>query len=287
MTEPKGKTNMQLYNEALALRDEEAAKCKAMPDFNKDGKTPNKLKAKKKEKIAAIDAEIERLEPIKNEEQLSETCKKYLVALWAGMRYKRRKEIVNKYILKGLEVEENSITALYNITGGVYFKNEEHFKNEYIQGTPDIVEEDEVIDIKSSWDISSFLARTVEDIDPMYYWQGQGYMALTARANFRLTYILINTPDALIEQEKRSLMYKFGKGAEFAEEYHKACEELERNMIFDDIPLEERMIAKYFERNDMDIQRLYRRIEKCRQWLNGYDAEQEKRFEFNRSLKAA
>ena len=142
-------------------------------------------------------------------EELSETCKTYLTEVYVNERFKRRKEISNRYIEKGLAVEEDSITLYSRVKKVPFFKNEQRFSNDYIIGTPDHVGEF-VLDIKSSWDIFTFTNTTREDLNKNYYWQLQGYMALTGKREARLAYCLVDTPDQLIEDEKRKLAWKMG-----------------------------------------------------------------------------
>ncbi len=67
--------------------------------------------------------------------------------------------------------------------GEIVFKNEEMFTNEYIKGTPDLLIKDDsgavinVPDIKSSWDIHTFMNAKMDDISKEYYWQGQAEQA--------------------------------------------------------------------------------------------------------------
>jgi hypothetical protein len=47
-----------------------------------------------------------------------------------------------------------------------------------------------------------------------------------------------------------------------SDEFIKACEELDKAMTYDDIPLSERMIEFEVTRNNDDIQALYDRVKK-------------------------
>lgn len=205
-------------------------------------------------------------EPRSKSEVLSETTKTHLIDVFVSNKYGRKTDIQNKYITKGLEVEEDSLTIYSRYKKQFYVKNEKHFENSYIKGTPDIVT-DKVIDIKSSYDIFTFF-RNIGKLNKMYYWQLQGYMALTGTHEAVLAYCLTDTPDALINDEKRRLMWKMGALTEESPDYKEACEELERLLTYPDIPLEERVIEQTFTRNDDDINRLYNRIEHSRAWMN-------------------
>lgn len=115
--------------------------------------------------------------------------------------YGYTKEIDSKYIDKGNFVEEDAINYYADYKGDMYFKNEEHFENEYFTGTPDILLADRVVDIKCSWDCYTFplFDEKIPNMD--YYAQLQGYMYLTGRKHATLAYILMDTPDYIEETE--------------------------------------------------------------------------------------
>lgn len=104
-------------------------------------------------------------------EPLSETTKTYLLEWWVGEKYGRTKDVSNKYIEKGLAVEEDSITLLSLTDRAMYLKNEKYYSDEHLTGTPDIVTADEVIDIKSAWDIWTFHKSKFGPITKAYWWQ--------------------------------------------------------------------------------------------------------------------
>lgn len=214
------------------------------------------------------------VEPKTKSELIAQGVKTHLVDVFVSYKYGRKTEINTKYINKGLQVEEDSITLYSRAKKTFLKKNEVTLSNEFICGTPDlylgksIEEAEEIIDIKSSWDIFTFFRAKNNPLNKMYYWQLQSYMALTGAKKSKLVYCLIDTPHAMIEDEKYKLRYKMGVIDPNNEDYINACNELERSMIYDDIPLTE----KYFEievlRCDEDIERLYSRITTCREWMN-------------------
>ena len=218
-------------------------------------------------------------DPRSKSETLSETTKTHLVEVYVREVHGREKEITTKYMEKGLSVEEDSITLYSRFNKKFYSKNEERLKNSFVIGTPDLFEGDSIetashiIDIKSSWDIFTFYAVRGTAINKNYYWQLQGYMDLTGAKTATLAYCLVNTPDTLIEDEKRKLQWKMGiidpTGNDL---YEEACAKIEKSMIFDDVPLERRVFEFKIERNDEDIMRMHKRVEECRQWLQQFDA---------------
>jgi hypothetical protein len=210
---------------------------------------------------------------------LSESCKTHLIDVYISNKYGRNTDIQNKYVQKGLMAEEDSIT-LYSRVKKTYFKkNEEHLSNEWIKGTPDIYKgteirkADKIIDTKTSWDIFTFLRNKAKPLDKGYYWQGQGYMDLTGAKEMEVAFCLVNTPEILLNDEKRKLMWKMGVATDQNDLYLEACEELERLALYDDIPMSERLISFEFTRNDEDIEMMHRRVERARIFLSEFDFE--------------
>lgn len=212
--------------------------------------------------------------PPKSGTGLSETCKKHLVEVFVNEKYGREKDVQTKHMLKGLMVEEDAITLYSRVRKRMYKKNLETLSNDFIKGTPDLYEGESVrkaetiLDIKSSWDIFTFFNSTSVSLNKDYYWQLQGYMALTGAISSRLAYCLINTPDVFISDEKRRLMYKMNVFNEDNADYQLACSELDTLMIYDDIPFKERTLEIIIDRADFDIKKIYDRVKECREYMN-------------------
>ncbi len=206
--------------------------------------------------------------------KLSETCKAQLFESYVTAKYGREPEVQNKYILKGLMVEDESLKLYNRLKRTPVKKNDFIIENKYIKGQPalftgeDIIHADTVILLKSSWDIFTFFRTGAEKLNQQYYWQLQGYMALTGARKGLLVHCLVNTPDVLIDDEKRRLLWKMGIYNDANKTYQRGCNELEKTMRFDDIPVEERINETTIDRSDDNIERLYRRIVECRTFMN-------------------
>jgi hypothetical protein len=204
---------------------------------------------------------------------LSETTKSYLIDLYVQEKFGREQDIFSKYITKGLMVEEDAITLYSRVKKTFHAKNELKLENDFIKGTPDLYSGEtiqnatEVIDIKSSWDIFTFYRNFVKDVPAAYYWQLQGYMALTGAKVSRLAFCLVDTPDVMINDEKRKLMWKMGVATDMDDAYIEAAEQLDRLMKYSDIPMQQRVCEFVIERNDADIERLYAKVSKAREYL--------------------
>ncbi len=136
-------------------------------------------------------------------ESLSETAKTFLVTWYKEKLYSRRKEIQSKYMTKGNTCEDGSIAYINGLYKTDYAKNEQYYNSDYINGTPDILTEDTVLDIKNSWDFTTFplFSKSLPNKD--YMWQVQGYMMLTGKRKGGIIYTLMDLPDDQIEAEYR------------------------------------------------------------------------------------
>lgn len=210
------------------------------------------------------------VEPRIKSETLSETTKKYLTDVLVKYKYGREKNITNKYIQKGRMSEEDSLTLLSRVNKTMYLKNEKYYHNDFVCGTPDILTDQAgeltVIDIKTSWDIWTFMHSKTESLNKNYYWQLQVYMALTGAKKAYLSYCLVDTPEVLINDAKRKFMWNAGILDEnvITDE---VFEQIEKNCIFSDIPIHERVHTIEIQYNQADIDRLYMRVEECREYI--------------------
>ena len=62
-------------------------------------------------------------------------------------------------------------------------------------GTPDIITEDSIRDVKNSWDYSTFPLFENKLPNDDYWWQLQVYMILTGKHEGSVDYMLMNTPN--------------------------------------------------------------------------------------------
>jgi len=142
-------------------------------------------------------------------EALSQTAKSYIIQKAKEDFFEYRSELNSKYITKGLAQEQDSIDLLNLVRLEDYKKYEHRAKNEWITGSCDIITENLIIDIKTSWSLDTFPATTYElkDISD-YEWQGRAYMWLYDRPRFELCYVMVSTaPELLGEYENGALHY--------------------------------------------------------------------------------
>lgn len=207
-------------------------------------------------------------EPKEKKELLSVTCKDELTKMYIQHKYGRSKHITSKYLEKGTVQEEESITLYSRFKKDFFQNNKARMTNEYLTGEWDIFKNSKVTDIKTSWDIFSFFKSKSEKIDKKYYFQLHGYAALLKAEKASLVYCLVNTPENLIESEKKSIWWKMGCPNEDSLELQAAYAEIEQNSNFEDIPIKERVIEHEIIIDQAVIQSIYDRIELCRKWMN-------------------
>ena len=255
MTDPPGKTPLQNWQDACKLLGEEMEKYSAMPDKNM------KSAQNKWAKIEQVRAKIQELELTKDNELLSDGCKSYLTNLYGWNKYKKWSAATgegNNSGKKGVMVEDDSILLINQLDGKSYKKNTELMKNDFLIGIPDVITDDYVIDVKSSWNMDTFIVGLTKELPDKYFWQIQGYMSLTGASKGEISYCLISTPEALILNE---IEKSKANGKEWT------AEEIRTNLTFDDIPIEERRIKIVVERDDDAIARFQKRMVACREYL--------------------
>ena len=228
---------------------------------------------------------------------LSETCKAALLEVYIQKKYKRYKQMSNKFIEKGLAVENDAIDMWRRERKQIVFKNEQNFINEFVTGTPDLLVIDDndkclnVPDIKSSWDIHTFMDAKMNELSKDYYWQGQAYIWLTGAPIATFCFVLVNAPEQMINDEKYRLSRRMNLiDPQGNPEFIKKAQQIERAMIYDmpeylsanggagletdihewtyDIPVQERIHEKVVEFDEAAIAKLQERVPMWREYLN-------------------
>lgn len=194
--------------------------------------------------------------------KLSTGAKTYLEKLFKEEYFGKKTDISSKFMEKGNEVEEKSITLYSKVTGTFFVKNKEHFENDYLTGTPDMIK-DKVPDIKSSWNLETFPMFDTELKNDLYYWQVMAYMELTGVHKGEVVYCLVDTPDHLIQDEIRRQAWLNGYidiPAEFESE-------IIDKMTFSDIPEKYRVKAFEVVYDKKTVKQMYAMIKLARNYM--------------------
>lgn len=178
--------------------------------------------------------------------ELPETAKTYLVE-WVTNSFE---DVQSKYMTKGILMENEAIDFMATQLGlGIAEKNINIFSNDYLVGTPDVITEDLVIDLKCSWNQKT-LNESALKLNKDYEWQLRAYMMLTNIDNSILFYALMDTPSEA----------NYGKAVSFSHLSEK-----------------ERWTAFKITRDLAIEQEIIDRVLLCRKWLDEYETEIKKK----------
>ena len=195
--------------------------------------------------------------PRSKTELLSKTTITYMDKYRKEELYGRREEITSKQMDKGIQMEAEAIElAARYYNWGMVFKNEKELHNDFMTGTPDVILSDTVIDIKCPWSCFTFPLFDQEP-DKNYWWQLQGYMALTGLEKAKLVYCLMDLPEDLLESE----IYYAQKRNVFSIE-----EEVRAYHTYSNLPDKMRIKSFDIARDQAAIDSIYTRVEECREY---------------------
>ena len=181
----------------------------------------------------------------KDELKLGATMTTYLKKYYAEQKSGVREEIRSKYFDKGNMCENDAIDITAERLGlGILEKNQVHFNDGYFQGTPDVYTNDLVIDVKCSWDYTTFLDAVTSSINKDYESQLQVYMHLLGLKKAKLVYVMLDTPAE----------------ANYGED-----------VFYSHLPIEKRFFAFDLEYNESMILAMQDKVLNCRTFLNDYD----------------
>lgn len=197
----------------------------------------------------------------------------------------RYKEVKSKYLDKGILNEESAIELVNKSYHTNFIKNSIRLHNEHITGECDILSEDEIADVKCSWDRFTFEESRLSDD---YEWQLRGYMELYNKPKARVIYCLTDAPDHMILKELESASYKYnGDLPDFIgiriiinmifdlDNFHRFLEQAPINLEavkkqinnFIHIPIERRVHQVSFDRDSKKKDFIYGRIDEARTFL--------------------
>lgn len=213
----------------------------------------------------------------KDKKGLGQVCQKELIKIYNQVKYGRKKDITTKQMDKGKWCEEAAITLVCRVEKQLYEKNQEQLENEWFTGHPDIFlgesiqKADQVHDIKCSWEMDTFTPKLLEPVDKGYEAQLNAYYSLTGAESGSLMYCLVSAPSQIVEQEKKSLLWRMDVATELNPDYIESAAELEHLMVFEDIDIYERVIKLPVPRNEELIEKMQSKVPIFREWLCNFE----------------
>lgn len=132
-------------------------------------------------------------EPRNKSEVLSETTKSYLKEWLIEQTYGYKNIVSNKYMERGIAEEDKAIDKAIELLDLPFvIKNKDFFEDDYFTGTPDLILDNCVLDIKTSWSCFTFPLFEFEIPNKDYFYQLQVYMHLLNVTKAKLVYVLLD-----------------------------------------------------------------------------------------------
>lgn len=208
--------------------------------------------------------------------RLSETVKTELVKIYSFEMF--GKQSVSKgndnplALDKGKFAESESISLLSKIDGVEYEKNTELFENKYFKGVPDIIVRKngkvvKIIEIKTAYDMPSFIKSFYSNEPPTNIWQTMGYMDILSCKDAEIVHCLVDMPKSMIDQEILKLQEKLFISNTEPLLIKESEDRLVNNMTFSDIPMELRFFRRKVVFNKLSMKDAKSRVKKARVWL--------------------
>ena len=197
----------------------------------------------------------------KGDGALSATCKTHLKKWLIRELTGKRVDFKSKPTDKGNAVEDDAIVyaSCHIPEMGLCCKNETRFANQWMAGTPDVLNGDLVIDLKCSLSAETFPMFEDELPESDYAWQVLGYMSLTNARRGAVVYALMSMPEDMIEREAR---YKLGQF--YTRDQYEA---FAANYQYDDLPPAMRLKKYPVEYDEEKVQAIANRVVECRNYV--------------------
>jgi hypothetical protein len=211
-----------------------------------------------------------------NDPELSAGAMKYLLRRYAWEKYHKKVAatgFAHSAVVKGNELEALAIKAVSELDGIDYAKCMVGRKNDYLQGRCDVhhPESGKIIDVKTVWSVNTFLPTLTHKLEQKYLYQMQGYMELYDVEEAHVCYVLLNTPPYLVDREAARYTERYVFGEITRERYEEEMERLDLSFNYDKIPQRRRVIRHIVKRDPGILQRIYSRVNRCREWLNDFE----------------
>ena len=203
-------------------------------------------------------------EPRAKKDIISATCEGYLQDWYLEQKWGIKNGFYSKYTDKGISTEEDAILMYNRVFNANCVKNDEWFEDEYCTGTPDIILDDEILDIKNSFSAKTFPFFEKELPSKNYLYQLQTYMRLTGKSKAKIVYCLLDTPEDIIEREAKSIMYKENLPDDF---YDIILEEIREQHTYGHIPEANRIRVFNVLRDDAIIDIIEEKVKICREFI--------------------
>jgi hypothetical protein len=180
---------------------------------------------------------------------------------------------VNPAVEKGNMAEPESIRFLSKIDKTHYVKNEQFFENKWFKGIPDIVlwnwkgKVERIIEVKTSYDLPSFIMSMIKPELPKNLFEVMGYMDMTGCRKAEIVHVLVDMPDRIASFQEKRLRDRYT----WLELDEVTIEQRIGRRLYDmeysDIPDELKLFRRPVTYNPISMKEAKRRAVQARKWL--------------------
>ena len=229
------------------------------------------LSEKEKATLSILSKKVQRF----NDPELSSAAKNYMLTRFSWERYNRGSLSIHQKscaIIKGNELEGDAISFVNSHEKDDFTKQTEFISNDYIFGCCDAISSSgKVTDIKVAWSIHNFLPKHISKLSDKHWFQMQGYLDLYDKEVGEIKYVLLNTPEILLERERAKCLEKYQLGEIDSEKFEDDMERLSLNYNYSKVNYNRKIITYVVNRDRELMARVKRKVELCRLWLLEFD----------------
>lgn len=254
---------------------------------DKESKRIDDLLLKEGVKGELTPKEYDRLEKLQEKQKYSSPHtvgiggQAYLLFIYSLKKYGNPAKIITDHIgepsaSNGILKENYVINLLQEHRGITIYRNKARIKNDYLMGVPDAFDDEDwklskfVHEIKTTSNRVKFLNKKLYPVTVHNFLQAQGYMALTGKKKAVIHHCLVDYSEIIISDQRNRLFDYFCPDGYETARFSEAWVELEGRLRFSDMKPEARIFSCYFDRDDRVINKIYKKVQVCRNWLNDY-----------------
>ena len=214
----------------------------------------------------------------------------YLLFLYALKKYGKAAKLITDSLgepsaSNGILKENYAIKLLNDHYGIKIYRSKAKIKNEYLNGIPDAFDDEDWKlslmghEIKTTSNRIKFLTKKRYPLNIHNFLQLQGYMALTDKKRACIHHCLVDYSEIIISDQRQRLFDYFCPDGYETARFLEAWAELEGKLRFSDMKPENRIFSCFVDRDDRIVEKIYKKVQVCRDWLNDYvefDKEAEK-----------
>lgn len=226
---------------------------------------------------------------------LSGGCMKYLLFVYCyykyGPQFKTKGGVGVSQMVKGSKTERGTFDMIKRVTGKDLYRYKTNIKNNYLKGRMDVIDaptlelSTKIIDIKGAHGMLDFMPSIGKDeTNRRDNFQMHGYFAITGKDAGEIYRCLCDFPEEDIERQKDILVQELCPDGVITEDFEEEWAAIENSMRFGHIPEEERISYFPVIRDEKIIEKIYEKVEFCREWLIEFERKHANKVSMQRLL---